>query len=90
MKLSPYMDQIGALFKMPISWHVVFQTVAILTQAANAIAPMFAPNTKTEIMLGISAVQATLAFVAHFRNPDGTKITAPANADNQAKSAGAE
>lgn len=79
--LSPYMDRIGKECSMPISWHVVFQVVAMLIQAANALLPMLPPNGKIAVTLGVGAVQALLAFVAHFTNPDGTPApTTVANA----------
>jgi len=73
--ISPYMDRIGKELSMPLSWNMIFQAVATGIQGTNAISPMFPHDTQVAIALGVAVVQAAIAFIAHFTNPDGTSAS---------------
>ena len=57
---------------MKFSWNVIAQAIATAIQGANAIGTILPHDHQVAIALGIGAVQAIVAFIAHFKNPDGT------------------
>lgn len=75
LRLRPYIKQLQKLAKentgMKLSWNVITQVVGIAVQGANALSDLV-PEYKAIIASGVGLVQALVAFLAHFRNPDGT------------------
>lgn len=57
---------------MKFSWNAILQAIMVTAQGINAFVPMLPPDAGSSVTLGLAAVQGVIAFVAHFRNPDGT------------------
>ena len=57
---------------MTISLNVILQMIGVAIQALNQVAPFFPPKTKVTIAAVVALLQAIVAFLAHFKNPDGT------------------
>jgi hypothetical protein len=61
---------------MTIQLHAFLQTFLTMLQAVNMYtAPM--PQIQPYVALALGVTQATVAFFAHFRNPDGTPAAQP-------------
>lgn len=76
-KLRPVIARAKEILKMKFSLNMVTQIIAMVVQGANALGGILPPEYSAPIALGIAAVQGIVAFVAHFKNPDGTPAAQP-------------
>lgn len=63
--------------KLKFSLNMVTQLIGMLVQGANALGGILPAEYNVPIALGIAAVQSIVAFIAHFKNPDGTPAAEP-------------
>ncbi len=56
---------------MTIKVHAILQSLLSVLQVASVYGGAF-PKAQPYITLGLTVVQAGLAFIAHYVNPDGT------------------
>lgn len=85
-RLRPYLSQLQKELHMKFSWNVVTQILLTTVQGANAVSSLFPPKTQAGIAVVVGVVQAVIAAIAHFSNPDGTPAAMPYKPD-AAKSA---
>jgi hypothetical protein len=62
---------------MPKWVNYLIQAVAMLTQIVNAMGSIFPPKYQGFAAVAIAAVQAIVAAIAHYFNPDGTPAELP-------------
>jgi hypothetical protein len=62
---------------MRLSINVIIQALAMAGQALNAVLDFVPPGKKPVVAGMIGIVQAVVAFMAHFSNPDGTAAGTP-------------
>ena len=63
---------------MKFTWHAMFQAIATAIQGANQFVPkvqsFLSPKGQTVLVIGLSALQAGVGLLAHFRTPQGNKL----------------
>lgn len=57
---------------MKFSWNLITQVLGTIVQGANAVGGILPPDIKVTVALGVGVIQAIVALIAHFSNPDGT------------------
>ena len=79
LKLRPVIGALKKELRMKFSLNMLFQVIATLIQGANAVAGsgMLTPNQQGGLAVIVGAIQAVVAAIAHFHNPDGTKASEP-------------
>jgi len=79
LKLRPVIGALKKEFRMKFSFNMLFQIIATLIQGANAVAGsgMLTPNQQGGLAVIVGAIQAVVAAIAHFKNPDGTPASEP-------------
>lgn len=75
-KLRPIIKQFKELTKMKFSLNVVIQILMLILQGYNQISDMLDPETRQVATLIMGIIQAVVALLAHYRNPDGTPAKA--------------
>ena len=71
-RLRPYIKKLKELSHMKFSWNLVVQIIATIIQALNQLSDLFPEDTRTTIALIVGVLQAVVALLAHYANPDGT------------------
>lgn len=66
MRLSPYMDKIGAVLSMSKSVHSVIQALMLAIQGLNAITDVIPAKEKIWVAIGASAIQGIIGVLNHF------------------------
>lgn len=62
---------------MKVKWNVVGQALALVLQGLNYASGVVPVKYQIWVSFGIGVVQASMALVAHFSNPDGTPAAQP-------------
>lgn len=84
-RLRPYINQLKELFAMKFSVNILIQILATIAQALNQIGDLFPPDHRMTVTLIIGVIQAVVALMAHFKNPDGTSAKLPYDAPKSVK-----
>jgi hypothetical protein len=76
-RLRPYIKKIKEQLKMKFSVNMIIQILATIAQAMNQISDLFGPGNREAIVLVVGIIQAVVALMAHYKNPDGTPASTP-------------
>ncbi len=76
-RLRPVLKGLKEVSKMKLSVNAVVQALALIAQGINATQDILPPEGRFWALVILSAVQGTVAVLAHFANPDGTPASAP-------------
>ena len=57
---------------MKFSWNLVIQILGLIVQGANAMGALLPPEYQAGLAVIVGLIQAIVAAIAHFSNPDGT------------------
>ncbi len=64
---------------MKFTWHAVFQSIATAIQGVNQFVPKIAvflsPKGQMALVMLLSALQSGVGLLAHFRTPQGNKLS---------------
>jgi hypothetical protein len=71
-RLRPTIKQLKGLFAMRLRTNVVIQILMTLMQGYNQISDLLPLKYKEPATLIMGVVQAVVAVMAHYSNPDGT------------------
>ena len=71
-RLRPQIKELERLKKMTFSVHVAIQMLMMVVQVTNQMADIVPPDYRHYAAFAVGLCQALAAFLAHFRNPDGT------------------
>lgn len=62
---------------MKFSFNAVVQVLGTVAQGANSFGGYVPPRYQVPFALGVGALQAVTALLAHFSNPNGTPAATP-------------
>ncbi len=68
------MERIGNAVPMRFRWNVIIQGLAVAAQTINQIEPIVPEDDKPKVAIALGILQAGIGLLAHFVNPDGTKV----------------
>lgn len=76
-RLRPFLKRLEAMQPMKLSVNTIIQLAALVAQAAAQASDVLPGRGKLWASVTVTAAQAVVAVLAHFRNPDGSPATLP-------------
>jgi len=77
MKLRPVAEKFRAVLKMRFGVNMVIQILACAIQAYNQVGDLIPPDRREDVAVVVGILQAVVALLAHYYNPDGTAVATP-------------
>lgn len=73
-RLRKIVPRLKGIFKMKFSVNMIIQILALIVQVLNQISDLFPEDQRAIVVAIVGVIQATVALMGHFKNPDGTPV----------------